>query len=341
MSHENNESAEPSEPVATVSIPIDLARELIVFPTKELRSARRSRLLALFLRPAIVIMLVVIAYNLGDRQMSLASGDQTAPHIAVLSLKGDVGSGGGVDADVLIPALQRAFEASLSKAVLLKIDSPGGSPVHADRIYNEIDRLQTLHPNKPVYAVIGDLGASAAYYIAAAADEIHVNPSSVVGSIGVISSSFGFTELMDKVGVERRVITSGTNKSLMDPYQPLPESLRVYWETMLGEVHENFIEAVIEGRGERLSYEHPDFPDIFTGLVWTGSRSVELGLADGFATPMELAATSGIDHNEVNYTPTRDFLSALSMKVEQGISDGVSQAIAQGINGVSQTMEIQ
>mgnify|MGYP001089985819 CR=1 FL=1 len=181
------------------------------------------------------------------------------------------------NAEVIIESLRDAFEHENTKGVVLRINSPGGSPVQSDYVYKEIRRLRSEHPEIPVYAVIVDIGASGAYYIASAADAIYANPASIVGSIGVLMNSFGFVESMDKLGVERRLYTAGRSKAFLDPFSPTDEESKEHIQVMLDNIHQQFISAVKEGRGDRLSEDE----ELFSGLVWTGEKAEELGLVDG------------------------------------------------------------
>lgn len=213
--------------------------------------------------------------------------DKVVPHdhTAIVEIKGPIMDDEEASADAIISALRNAFKADRSKAVVMRINSPGGSPVQAGYVYDEIKRLRGLHPEKKVYAVISDIGASGAYYIAAAADEIYADKASLVGSIGVISSSFGFVDLIDKVGVERRTLTAGENKAFLDPFSPLREEDREFWQTVLNTTHQQFIGQVKAGRGDRLK----GGDELFSGLVWTGEQALELGLVDGLGSSSMVA----------------------------------------------------
>ena len=201
-------------------------------------------------------------------------------HVAVVKVLGPIISGAPASSEQIVPSLQAAFAEDYAKAILLDINSPGGSPVQAGIIYDELDRLKALYPDKKVYAVITDIGASGAYYIAAAADYIYADKASMVGSIGVIGSSFGFTELMDKVGVERRSYTAGENKDFLDPFQTEKPDQKAAFENMLERVHQQFVTAVRTGRGERLV----DNDKLFSGAIWDGEEAVKLGLVDGLGS---------------------------------------------------------
>jgi len=199
---------------------------------------------------------------------------------AMVELKGELDPEGNASADNVIAGLQAAFKNKGTQGVVLKIDSPGGSPVEAGEINDEIRRLRGKYPDTPIYAVVGDMCASGAYYVAVAADKIYVDKASLIGSIGVIIDSFGFVGSLEKLGIERRVITAGENKDFLDPFSPLSDKQKEYAQRMLDEIHQQFIAVVKQGRGSRLK----ESPELFSGLVWNGQRSVELGLADALGS---------------------------------------------------------
>jgi len=201
-------------------------------------------------------------------------------HTAMIYLQGTIEAGGEASAEKLNLALQSAFEDKGTAGVVLRINSPGGSPVQSGIVYDEIRRLRTKYPDTPLYVVVEDLCASGGYYIAAAADKIFVDKASIVGSIGVLMNGFGFTGTMDKLGVERRLLTAGENKGFLDPFSPQDAKQKEHARLLLSEIHQQFIDVVRKGRGKRLK----ETPDMFSGLMWTGSQSIQLGLADDFGT---------------------------------------------------------
>ena len=237
---------------------------------QEQRVARRWRNGIRLAWLAFLVALVWLGLQRGS-----APSDVTGPHTAVVKVEGEISAQSEASADQVVSAMRDAFEDANAKAVVLLINSPGGSPVQAGIINDEIVRLKNLH-HKPVYAVVGETCASAAYYIAAGADQIFVDKASVVGSIGVLMDGFGFTGLMDKLGVERRLLTSGENKGMLDPFSPLSEKQRGYAQSMLDQIHEQFIAVVRAGRGKRLK----ETPEMFSGLFWTGQQAIDMGLAD-------------------------------------------------------------
>lgn len=215
--------------------------------------------------------------------MGWAPGKEPASserHTALINIYGAIEARGEVSADKINAALQSAFEDKNTAGVLLRINSPGGSPVQSGIIFDEMRRLKAKHPDIPLYAVVEDLCASGGYYIAAGADKIYVNKASIVGSIGVLMNGFGFTGAMEKLGVERRLLTAGENKGFLDPFSPVNPAQKVHVEAMLGAIHQQFIDVVKLGRGKRLQ----ETPDMFSGLVWTGEQSIKLGLADELGT---------------------------------------------------------
>ncbi|MCY1422509.1 signal peptide peptidase SppA, 36K type [compost metagenome] len=233
-------------------------------------------------------------------------------------------------------ALKRAFEASNSKAVALNINSPGGSPVQSDEIWQEIRYLKKQHPDKKVYAVIGDMGASGAYYIASAADEIIVNPSSLVGSIGVIMPNYGISGLAQKLGIEDRTLTSGANKDILSITKPIDPAQKQHIQSVLDNVHTHFINAVKEGRGKRLKSNDPA---IFSGLFWTGDQAIQLGVADRSGNITSLMRELNLG-NKVDYTIERNPLESILGRMGAQLGQGVSESIAQEVQ-TSQSAKLQ
>ncbi len=247
-------------------------------------------------------------------------------HTAVVTVKGVIADEKEAGANNVVTGLRRAFEHKHTKAVILSINSPGGSPVQAGYIYDEIKRLRAKYPAIPLYAVIGDIGASGAYYIAAAADSIFVSESSVVGSIGVTAAGFGFVGTLDKLGVERRNYTSGEHKGFLDPFMPENPEEKAFWQGVLKLTHEQFIQRVRKGRGDRLK----ETPDMFTGLIWNGDQAVAMGLADGYGSPGQVARDVVKVEEIVDFTPKPTPLDALTGKL--GTSMGAALAAAMGLN---------
>ena len=245
----------------------------------------------------------------------------TTAHTAVVEVNGTISAEEPANADNIVGALRSAFEAKQSKAVVMRINSPGGSPVQAGYVYDEMLRLREEFPDKKLYAVISDIGASGAYYIAAAADEIYANRASLVGSIGVVAGGFGFTELMDKVGVDRRLYTAGENKAFLDPFSPEREDDVNFWQSVLENTHQQFIDAVKRGRGERLK----DSDELFSGLIWSGEQALDMGLIDGLGSTSWVARQLVGADKTVDYTrgrsPFREFMDQLGVSVGEGVAD--------------------
>lgn len=304
-----------------------LLEKVLMSSVEEQRRARRWGIFFKLITLAYVLFLLV-ALGRG-----CSSGDQTqlgvAPsvdHLAIIDVEGEIGGDRGVNSHDVIASLNQAFEAKTSKAIVLNVNSPGGSPVQSDEIFQEIIRLREANPDKKVYAVIADIGASGAYYIAAAADEIWVNPSSLVGSIGVIMPNYGVQETLKKLGIEDRTITSGEHKDALSFTKPLDPFEKAHVEGVLADVHQQFITAVKAGRGDRLK----DDGKIFSGLFWTGSQSIKLGLADH--TGGIYALSRKLEINEkYNYTqPVNPFAllaDRLAAQAGQAIGVGLADTI--------------
>ncbi len=250
-----------------------LIEKLATEALKEQRRARRWGIFWKALTFAYVTVVIVLAVDW--KGMADSKGGK---HTALVDVRGVIAPGTDSSADKVMLALQAAFKDKNTQGVVMRINSPGGSPVQAQSIFDEVKRLRQKYPDTPLYAVVEDLCASGGYYVAVAADKIYVAKGSIVGSIGVRMDNFGVVGLMEKLGVERRLITAGKNKALLDPFLPLEESHKQIAVDLIGEIHGQFVAAVKEGRGKRLK----ETPDMFSGLIWSGAKSVELGLADGF-----------------------------------------------------------
>ncbi|TFW32054.1 S49 family peptidase [Massilia horti] len=269
--------------------------EKLVFATiKERRAARRWGIFfkLSFLGLALFVIWAYFDFSLGG------SDEAMGRHTALIEINGTVEAEGPGAADTVIPSLNKAFADNGAAAVVLRINSPGGSPVQAGIIVDEINRLKKGYPNKPLYVVVDEICASGGYYIAAAADKIYVNKASIVGSIGVLMDGFGFNGLLDKIGVERRLLTAGANKGFLDPFSPQSAQQKAHAQEMLDEIHQQFIAVVRAGRGKRLK----ETPDMFSGLYWTGARAVEMGLADGFGTVDTVARDIVKAEDIIDYT---------------------------------------
>lgn len=245
------------------------------------------------------------------------STDASAPHTAVIEIKGEIAAGADASAEFVNAALRAAFEDEGSQAIVLLINSPGGSPVQAGMMNDEILRLKTQY-KKPVYAVVEETCASAAYYVAVSADKIYVDKASIVGSIGVLMDGFGFTGLMEKLGVERRLLTAGENKGFLDPFSPQNEKQRLYAQSMLDQIHQQFITVVKKGRGDRLK----ETPETFSGLFWSGQQAVELGLADQLANLDYVAREVVKAEDIVDYTRRDNVAERLAKKFGAAMGEG-------------------
>ena len=278
---------------------------------EEQRAARRWKVALRLIWAGLFAALLWLAY----REMPDASVT-TGPHTALIEIRGEIAADSEASAQYLLGSLRSAFEDQGARAVVLLINSPGGSPVQAGIINDEIHRLRTLH-DKPVYAVVEEACASAAYYIAAAADRIYVDKASIVGSIGVLMDGFGFTGLMDKLGVERRLLTAGANKGFLDPFSPQNAVHRAYAQQMLNEIHSQFIEVVRKGRGDRLK----ETPELFSGLAWSGQKAVALGLADDFGSLDQIAREVVKAPDIVDYTQHENVASRLAKRFGAGVGE--------------------
>jgi protease IV len=268
-------------------------RELVTkLATAALKEQRRARLWGIFFKLltfayVTLVLLMAVDWKRGD-------GVGGGKHTAMVEVNGLIAPGSDASAERITSALQAAFKDKNTQGVVVRCNSPGGSPVQAQTIYDEMKRLRTKYPQIPLYAVIEDVCASGGYFVAVGADRIYVGKASIVGSIGVLMNGFGFTGLMEKLGVERRLITAGDNKGMLDPFSPLDEKDKEHVKTLMGDIHQQFIGVVKEGRGKRLK----ESPEIFSGLIWTGQRSVDLGLADGFGS-LESVARDVVKAEEI------------------------------------------
>jgi len=268
----------------------DLIAQLATAALKEQRRARRWGIFFKLLTFGYITLLILMAMD-WKAAGEVAGGKK---HTAMVEISGTIAPGNEASAEKVTTALQAAFKDKNTQGVVVRINSPGGSPVQSQTIYDEMKRLRQKYPDIPLYAVVEDICASGGYFIAVGADRIYVSKSSIVGSIGVLMNGFGFTGLMDKLGVERRLITSGENKAMLDPFSPLDEKHREHAVQLANDIHQQFIGVVKEGRGKRLK----DSQEIFSGLVWTGQKSVELGLADGIGS-LEYVAREVVKAEEI------------------------------------------
>ena len=292
------------------------ARELL----RDRRSERRWRI---FFRLVWLALALAVAWGLLSQRMAMTA--PSGPHTALVEIRGEIDSNAEANAESLVAALTSAFEDTGAQAVVLRINSPGGSPVQAGIVNDEIHRLKVLHKKK-VYAVVEEVCASGAYYIAVAADDIYVDKASLVGSIGVLMDGFGFVGLMDKLGIERRLLTAGKNKGMLDPFSPQDETQRAYAKLMIDQVHQQFIKVVRDGRGQRLK----ETPETFSGLFWNGEEAIKIGLADHFGS-LDYVAREVIKAPEViDYTPKPNVAERLVKRFGASIGAGAMKALHAG-----------
>ena len=287
---------------------------------REQRAARRWKVALRLLWLAFLVTLVVLWL----REVHTPQVTSSSPHTAVIEVRGEIADDAEANAPSIIASLQAAFDDPGAQGVILLINSPGGSPVQAGMVHDEILRLKALH-DKPVYAVVEETCASAAYYIAAAADNIYVDKASIVGSIGVLMNGFGFTGLMNRLGVERRLLTAGDNKGFMDPFSPMNEAQRAHAQALLDDIHAQFIAVVKAGRGERLKAG----PEVFSGLVWSGQKAVEMGLADELGS-LEHVAREVLQAEEImDYTEREGVAERLMRRFGAGVGESALLALRQ------------
>ena len=281
------------------------------------RSERRWRI---FFRLAWLALALAVAWALlSDR---FGQPAPSTPHTALIEVRGEIAEDTEASAEALVSALRSAVEDEGAQAVVLRINSPGGSPVQSGIVNDEIRRLKALH-DKKVYAVVEEVCASGAYYIAVAADEIYVDKASIVGSIGVLMDGFGFTGLMDKLGVERRLLTAGENKGMLDPFSPQSDKQNAFAKAMIDQIHQQFIQVVRQGRGERLK----ETPETFSGLFWNGDEAVALGLADHLGG-LDYVAREVVKAEEIiDYTPHENLAERLAKRFGAGVGAGAVKAL--------------
>lgn len=298
-----------------------LLEELAFATLKEQRARRRWSIFFRLLGFAYLVAVLVLVVDWGAPE-KLVDGK----HTALVHLHGTIEAKGEASAENIVSALQSAFEDKATSGVVLRINSPGGSPVQSGIIYDEILRLRAKHPEVPLYAVIEDICASGGYYVAAAADRIYVDKASIVGSIGVLMDGFGFTGAMDKLGVERRLLTAGTNKGFLDPFSPQDTVQKQHAQRLLDDIHKQFIAVVRKGRGERLK----ENPEIFSGLMWTGERSVELGLADGFGTVESVARDVVQAERILDFSPKENIAERVAKRLGADVARALSLRVVDG-----------
>ena len=292
-----------------------------------IQEQRRARHWSIFFKVLtfgyLFIMLFIFMGWFDKSEAALSAGK----HTALVDMQGVIAADSVASADNLIPSLQEALQDKGTQGVILRINSPGGSPVQAGQINDEIRRLRAKYPAIPLYVVVEDICASGGYYVAAAADKIFVDKASLIGSIGVLMDGFGFTGTMEKLGVERRLVTAGSNKGFMDPFSTVRPEQQEYAKQMLGQIHQQFIDVVRQGRGKRLK----ETPDTFSGLVWNGQAGVAMGLADGYGS-VELVARDVVKAERiVDFTVKEGFADRLAKRFGAGVASAISFSTQSGL----------
>jgi protease-4 len=282
-----------------------------------IKEQRRARFWSIFFKSLTFVYLFILLFIAMDW---IGKGaDVGRDHTALINIQGVIGSDDEVSADSVISSLQSAYENKRTKGLILRINSPGGSPVQAGIINDEIKRQRKLHPNIPVYAVVEDICASGGYYIAVAADKIYVDKASIIGSIGVLMDGFGFTGAMQKLGVERRLLTAGENKAILDPFSPLNKKHQEFVQKLLNQIHQQFIAVVREGRGARLK----ETPEMFSGLFWSGETSIKMGLADAIGNSDFVAREVIKEENIVDFTTQENFADRFAKRLGASMANKI------------------
>ena len=305
-----------------------IVEDIALSSIKEKRKARRWGIFFKFLTFAYLLALLGLLMPNGLQEANMTDGK----HTAVVNIEGVIADDTKASADNVISGLRKAFKHKNTKGVILRINSPGGSPVQAGYINDEVVRLKKKHANIKVYAVVTDICASGGYYIAAAADQVYVDKASIVGSIGVLMNGFGYVDVMEKLGVERRLLTSGEHKALMDPFSPQKEFDRAHLQKMLDRIHRQFIDTVKQGRGKRLKQDDK----IFSGLFWTGEESIDLGLADALGSSSFVAREIIGAETIVNFTKSEDMFELFAKKMGAGAASAFTRAV-----GISKEVELR
>lgn len=297
----------------------DVLEKLMLQTLKEQRARRRW---GIFFKLTTIFLVIFVIASIKNLSFTESDGTPVQTHTAMIEIKGTIEASGNASAGNIIKALNKAYEEPMATGVILKINSPGGSPVQAGMIYDEIRRLRKVHPDKPLYVVVEELCASGGYYIAAAADRIYVDKASIVGSIGVMINGFGVTGLMDKLGIERRLLTAGEYKGFLDPFSPQTPQQVQYAQSMLNQIHRQFIEAVRAGRGERLKENR----EIYSGLVFLGPEAIRLGLADELGTVESVARDIIKSPEIVDYTEQEKLADRVLKKFGASVGYGAAKA---------------
>jgi protease-4 len=296
-----------------------------------LNEQRRTRRWNIFFKLLIFTYLLIILISVNPnwyKNFSNISSDGielTAKHTALIEIAGVIAADTEASADTVITGLRNAFEDKDTAGIILRINSPGGSPVQAGYINDEIIRLRQKYPQTPIYTVITDICASGGYYIAAATDKIYADKASIVGSIGVLMNGFGFVETLNKLGVERRLLTAGEHKGFLDPFSPMKETDVAHVQTVLGQIHQQFVNVVKTGRGERL--KDKEHPELFSGLIWTGEQGIKLGLVDELGSASHVARDVIGAEEIIDFTPQPNYLEQFAQRFGSTMTNSLAQQL--------------
>lgn len=300
---------------------------LVFAALTEQRRARRWRVFFMLFFIVYLSVVTITLMSAGDPGAGVAGKADGEQHTALVKLSGVIADDEPGGSKNVLSGLRKAFEHEDTAGIVIEINSPGGSPVQSAYIFDEIMRLKQEHESVPVYAVVTDIAASGGYFVAAAADRIYVNKSSLVGSIGVRLDAFGFVDMMKKLGIERRLLTAGDNKALFDPFLPEQQQQKDHLQAMLNQVHGHFIDAVKQGRGDRLD----ETQDLFSGLIWSGEQSVKLGLADAYGTTRSVARELEAE-DIVDFTPKTDLLERIADRIGSSAGQRISELLFDGLS---------
>lgn len=301
--------------------------KLVFAALTEQRRARRWRVFFMLFFIVYLSVVTIMLISSGDGGVGVAGKADGERHTALVKLSGIIADNEPAGSKNMIAGLKSAFEHDDTAGIVIEINSPGGSPVQSAYIFDEIMRLKQQHESVPVYAVVTDIAASGGYFVASAADKIYVNKSSLVGSIGVRMDAFGFVEMMKKLGIERRLLTAGDNKALFDPFLPEQQEQKAHLQSMLNQVHGHFIDAVKQGRGDRLD----ETQDIFSGLIWSGEQSLQLGLADAYGTTRSVARELEAE-DIVDFTPKTELLERIADRIGSSAGLRISEFLLGGFS---------
>ncbi len=304
-----------------------IVQRLAFAAVNEQRRSRRWRIFFILLTFIYLTPVLLLTVDLNKFDFLQVNAKKSGKHTAIVKMTGVIASGEKASAANIISGLQDAFDDEDTAGVILEINSPGGSPVQSADIYDEIKRLRKLHKDIPLYVVVSDMAASGGYFVASAADKIYVNKSSLVGSIGVRMDSFGLVDLIDNLGIERRLLTAGKHKGLLDPFLPSNDTEKQYIQEMLDQVHQHFITAVKEGRGDRLKED----PELFSGLIWSGEEAIKLGLVDAYGSSEFVAREVIKEEDMIDFTSKDLFLDRLASRVGAAIGKSISSQLKAGL----------